>query len=63
MATMNFPINLQPVCQVPGCDHGVQMLSMQGNKAMWMQTCKRHTYQDLPEEKQKIETFWPPETS
>jgi hypothetical protein len=60
MATMNFPINLQPVCEVPDCKNGVQMLSMKGSTAAWMRTCKRHTYKDIPEE--KLETFWPPKT-
>jgi hypothetical protein len=63
MATMNFPTNLQPVCGVPGCENGAQLRSMEGKIARWMQTCKQHTYKDLPGEQQKIETFWPPETN
>jgi hypothetical protein len=55
------PDNIQLVCQVPGCKEGASMESIHGGTATYMRTCKRHTYQDLPEEKQKIETFWPPE--
>lgn len=61
MATMK-PTNLQPVCQVPGCVAGASILSLQGTIATWMKTCCRHTYQDLSEEREKIETFWPPST-
>ena len=56
------PENLQPVCQVTGCTEGAQMLSIKGNEATWMKTCNRHTYRDLPEEQEKLETFWPPES-
>lgn len=62
MATQK-PTNIQPVCQVPGCKEGAQMYSIQGNIATWLKTCRRHTYNELPEEQQKIETFWPPESS
>jgi hypothetical protein len=57
MATTK-PTNLQPVCPVLGCKEGCQILSIHGSEATYMKTCKRHTYQDLPEE--QIETFWPP---
>ena len=60
MNTMNFPINLQPVCQVPGCENGAQLQSMEGKTATWMRTCKIHTYWDLEE---PPETFWPPDNS
>ena len=59
MATMK-PSNIQPVCEVPGCKEGAQMLSIQGSRATWMRTCNRHTYRDLPEEQEKLDTFWPP---
>ena len=39
------------------------MSSIQSSVATWLKTCRRHTYKDLPEEKAKIETFWPPEAS
>lgn len=56
------PENLQPVCQVPGCKNGAQMLSIKGNQATWMKTCNMHTYLELEGVKEKLETFWPPET-
>jgi hypothetical protein len=56
------PINIQPVCRVNGCKEGAQLLSIQGSQATWMQTCCRHTYQDLPEDHTQLETFWPPES-
>jgi hypothetical protein len=59
MATTK-PTNLQPVCPVLGCKEGCQILSIHGSEATYMKTCKRHTYQDLPEEQERIETFWPP---
>jgi len=55
------PTTLQPLCPVPGCKDGCQIQSIQGGIATWMKTCRRHTYKDLPEEKEKIDTFWPPE--
>lgn len=61
MVHLEYPINLQPPCQVPGCNNGVQMLSMKGNQATWMKTCGQHNYKDLPEEQERIETFWPPD--
>ena len=53
------PINIQPLCCVPGCKEGAQIYSMKGTTAMWMKTCRLHTYLDLPEE-ESLETFWPP---
>ena len=58
--TVQKPTNLQPVCEVEGCKEGAQMASIQGSTATWLRTCRRHTYQDLLEE--KVETFWPPNT-
>ena len=63
MLHLQYPTNLQPVCKVPGCENGAQIRSMEGKATTWMQTCKHHTYKDLPEEQAKIETFWPPETN
>lgn len=54
------PTNIQPLCRVPGCKEGAQIYSMQGTTAVWMKTCGLHTYLDLPEEDEPIETFWPP---
>ena len=59
MATMQ-PENLQPVCRVPGCRNGAQMLSIKGTKAVWMKTCRFHTYLDLDDTSEPVETFWPP---
>ena len=39
------------------------MYSIHSSVATWLKTCRRHTYKDLPEEKAKIETYWPPEAS
>jgi hypothetical protein len=50
----------QPVCKVPGCKHGASVLSKKGDYVTYMKTCSRHTYKDLPEEKEKLDTFWPP---
>ena len=61
MATQK-PTNIQPVCEVPGCKEGAQMYAVLGSNGTWLKTCRRHTYQDLPGEKEKLETFWPPET-
>ena len=58
--TVQKPANLQPVCEVEGCQEGAQMASIHGNTATWLRTCRRHTYQDLPEEQERVETFWPP---
>lgn len=57
------PDNLQPVCQVPGCQNGAQLLSIKGTTATWMKTCKFHNYLDLEGVKERIETFWPPENT
>ena len=62
MATMK-PTNIQPVCRVPGCTEGASMLAIQGTTATWMKTCRKHTYKDLPEEQEKIDTFWPPDNN
>lgn len=56
MATQK-PTNMQPVCGVPGCKNGCQMSSIHGYDATWLKTCRRHTYQDLPEEQAKLKHF------
>jgi hypothetical protein len=58
-----IPLNTQPVCQVDGCKDGASILSKSGDHITYMKTCRRHTYQDLPDEQEKIETFWPPTTN
>ena len=57
------PTNIQPVCQVDNCKEGAQILSLCGTTATWMITCCRHTYQNLPKKRIKIETLWPDKTS
>jgi hypothetical protein len=34
--------NTQPVCKVPECNQGVQLLSKQGDTVRYMLTCRRH---------------------
>jgi len=62
MATQK-PLTIAPVCQAEGCKEGAQILSIHGTQATHMKTCARHTYQDLPEEQEKLETFWPPKNN
>jgi hypothetical protein len=57
------PTNIQPLCQVPNCKEGAQILSLSGTTATWMQTCYRHTYHNLPKQRIKMETVWPTKTS
>jgi len=40
--------NIQPICQVPGCKQGVQLLSKQGDVVRYMITCKRHWVDLIP---------------
>jgi hypothetical protein len=37
-----IPENTQPVCRVPECKQGVQLLSKQGDTVRYMLTCRRH---------------------
>ena len=55
---LDFP----PICQVEGCKEPCQIVSKKGDLRTYMKTCRRHNYNDLPEEQAKIETFWPPTT-
>jgi hypothetical protein len=34
--------NIQPVCQVPNCTAGSQLLSKQGDNVRYMLTCRKH---------------------
>jgi hypothetical protein len=36
--------NIQPVCQIPECKQGAQILSKQGDNIKYMLTCRRHWY-------------------
>ena len=33
-----------------------------GDVKTYMKTCRRHNYTDLPGERERLETFWPPES-
>ena len=59
MATMK-PTNIRLICRVLGCKNDAQLYSIQSTTAVWMKTCVLHTYLDLPDEQERIETFWPP---
>ena len=34
--------DIPPVCRVPNCTQGVQLLSKQGDNVRYMLTCRRH---------------------
>ena len=53
-------LDIPPICQVADCKEPCQIVSKIGDVKTYMKTCRRHDYTDLPEEKTKIETFWPP---
>ena len=56
-------LDVPPICQVNGCQEPCQIVSKVGDVKTHMKTCRRHDYTELPEEKEKIETFWPPSNS
>jgi hypothetical protein len=37
-----IPLDVPPICQVPGCKEGAQILSKQGDTVRYMITCRRH---------------------
>jgi hypothetical protein len=37
-----IPANIPPVCLVPDCKQGAQILSKQGDSVRYMLTCRRH---------------------
>lgn len=37
-----IPANIPPVCKVPNCTAGAQLLSKQGDTVRYMLTCRRH---------------------
>ena len=43
-----IPLNVPPICQVPGCKEGVQLLSKQGDTVRYMITCRRHWVDLIP---------------
>jgi hypothetical protein len=53
-------LDVPPICQVEGCKEPCQLVSKKGDQRTYMKTCRRHNYNDLPEEQERIETFWPP---
>ena len=48
-----IPLNIPPVCQAEGCKHGSSILSKQGDNIKYMKTCRRHSYKDIPVEKER----------
>jgi hypothetical protein len=53
-------IDVLPICQVAGCEEPCQLVSKKGDRRTYMKTCRRHNYNDLPGERERLETFWPP---
>lgn len=37
-----IPATIPPVCKVPNCQSGAQLLSKEGDKVRYMLTCRRH---------------------
>ena len=44
----NMLDNIQPICRVPNCTQGVQLLSKQGDTVRYMITCRRHWVDLIP---------------
>ena len=53
---LDFP----PICQVEDCKEPSQLVSKKGDQQTYMKTCRRHNYNDLPGERERLETFRPP---
>ena len=43
-------INLPPICKVPNCKFGAQILSKEGDRVRYMHTCSKHWNDLIPEE-------------
>ena len=43
-----IPANVPPVCLVPDCKQGAQILSKQGDNVRYMLTCRKHWYGLIP---------------
>jgi hypothetical protein len=56
---LDFP----PICEVNGCQEPCQLVSKKGDQRTYMKTCRRHNYNDLPGERERLETFWPPDNT
>ena len=53
-------LNVPPICEVKDCKEPCQLVSKVGDQRTYMKTCRRHDYMDLPGERERMETFWPP---
>jgi hypothetical protein len=53
-------LDVPPICKVEGCQDPCQIVSKKGDVKTYMKTCQRHNYMDLPGERERLETFWPP---
>jgi len=53
-------LHVPPICQVKDCKEPCQLVSKVGDQRTYMKTCRRHDYMDLPGERERLETFWPP---
>jgi hypothetical protein len=53
-------IDVPPMCEVEGCEEPCQLVSKKGDQRTYMKTCRRHNYTDLPGERERLKTFWPP---
>jgi hypothetical protein len=40
--------NIQPICRVPNCKEGAQLLSKQGDNVRYMITCRKHWVELIP---------------
>jgi hypothetical protein len=49
-----MPVNVAPICKVPNCKHDSQVLSKQGDKIRYMNTCSRHWNELIPIEIQLL---------
>ena len=49
-------LSIPPVCQVPGCQKGQQIMAKYGSDISYFKTCRRHTYRDLIPVKSMVTT-------
>jgi hypothetical protein len=43
--------NIRPICKVPECKEGAQLLSKQGDNVRYMITCRKHWVELIPNDK------------
>jgi hypothetical protein len=55
-------LDTPPICKVKSCQEPCQLVSKKGDQRTYMKTCRRHNFMDLPDEREQLETFWPPST-